>query len=186
MMLFPYVEYFKKFQKSHPEIYNAIKNSFELVNYNINLNDSSLENKILLNTISINPSKVNDLIKNAKRRVSSTEASKSAKTSVFRDDIDIAEEIFFNLFFRSELKDTKKMLFNKENVLHYIKSKEPSHIKKIIDFIKNKSVSLKILNNSCLSLQKEMIIGQGKIEDKEFPVELFQKIQDEAVVLDNF
>lgn len=87
------------------EIYNKIKNGFDLVSYNASLEKpmSDIDNNLLLNVISNKTSLANNLTKKARRKVEDNLIRKKAHTEIFSNDIFLVKEIFYNVLFNTNV-----------------------------------------------------------------------------------
>lgn len=191
ILLFKHIDYFKKFEKTHPEIYLKIKNGFDLVLYNASLGKpmSDTDNILLLNVISNKTSLANNLINKAIKKIDDNLIRKNAHTNVFSDDIFLVKEIFYNTFFNTNTinKELEKQIFSQ-----LLGNK--SAIDKITDFFrKNVHSNLSKVKNNIFLMREQMTQAESILNTNDtkndkiiFQEDLFVNMQKSMVEVNTF
>lgn len=183
MLLFKHVEYFKKFQKTHPEVYNKITSSFDVINYNISLDDNDTEFSLLKIVLS-DLTKIRDISNRARRKLDDSMLAKEARELWFLKDQRIIEDIFFNLFFNDYIKNSK---LEKNSIMwSNIKDTSNSPIRKIFNLFK-KIPNIQDVNRASIKMFENLEkINDLMLENKKISSEVFIRLQSDMEVIEDY
>lgn len=180
MLLFKHVEYFKKFQKTHPEVYNKITSSFDVINYNLSLDDNDTEFSLLKIVLS-DLTKIRDISNRARRKLDASMLAKEARVLWFSKDQKIIEDIFFNLFFNDYIRNSN---LEKNSIMwDDIKDVSNSPVKRVLSIFK-KMPKIHINEASIKMFKNVEQINNLILEDKKIPSELFKRLQSDMGVVE--